>query len=94
MYKEETLFFSQDNIETLAHVIPTMDWIDNMLCSSASNPLNLAVKAALKFAHKLMDKFYSKTDLSNIYCIAMGTLIIHFSYFTLTLHFNQSFIPN
>ena len=94
MYKEATLFFSQDNVETIAHIIPTMDRIDNMLHTSASNPLNLAVKVALKFARKLMDKYYSKTDVSNVYHITMGVLHVHLSHFTLTLPFGQSFIPN
>jgi L-ascorbate metabolism protein UlaG (beta-lactamase superfamily) len=72
MYKDTTLFFSQDNVVTIAHVVPTMDHIDVMLSNSATKLLNLAVKHALLFAHKLMDKYYSKTDLSNVYCIAMG----------------------
>jgi hypothetical protein len=74
MYKDATLFFSQDNVVTIANVVPTMDRIDDMLSSSAKTPLNPAVKHALTFARKLMDKYYSKTDLSNVYRIAMGML--------------------
>jgi hypothetical protein len=74
MYKDATLFFSQDNVVTITNVIPTMDRIDAMLSSSAKMPLNPAVKHALTFARKLMDKYYSKTDLSNVYRIAMGML--------------------
>jgi len=73
MYKEATLFFSRDDISTIAHVIPTMDGIDAMLRDSALEPLAPSVKHALSFARKLMDKYYSKTDLSNVYRIAMGT---------------------
>jgi hypothetical protein len=72
IYQDATLFFSQDNVVTIAHVVPTMDCIDAMLSNSATKLLNLAVKHALLFARKLMDKYYLKTDLSNVYCIAMG----------------------
>ena len=72
MYKDTMLFFSQDNVVTIAHVVPTMDCINVMLSNSAMKPLNAAVKHALLFACKLMDKYYLKTDLSNVYSIAMG----------------------
>ena len=29
MYKEGTIFFSQDSVAMITHVIPTMDQIDN-----------------------------------------------------------------
>jgi hypothetical protein len=72
LYKDATLFFSKDNVETIAHVIPTMDRIDNMLKDSMTEPLTPAVKHALKFARQLMNKYYARTDLSNVYRIAMG----------------------
>ena len=74
MYKEGTVFFSQDAVSTIAHVIPTMDQIKAMLSDSATEPLSPSVKHALSFAQKIMDKYYSKTDLSNVYRIAMGML--------------------
>ena len=72
MYKDATLFFSKDNVVTIANVVPTMDRIDKMLSVSAATSLIPPVKHALTFARKLMDKYYSKTDLSNVYCISMG----------------------
>jgi hypothetical protein len=72
MYKEATVFFSQDSVSTIAHVIPTMDRIEAMLSSSSTEPLSPSVKHALSFARTIMDKYYSKTDLSNVYRIAMG----------------------
>lgn len=72
MYKDATLFFSQDNAVTIANVVPTMDRIDQMLNDSAATPLHPAVKHALAFGRKLMNKYYSKTDLSNVYRIAIG----------------------
>ena len=56
----------------IAHVIPTMDRIEAMLSSSSTEPLLPSVKHALSFARTIMDKYYSKTDLSNVYRIAMG----------------------
>jgi len=44
-----------------------------MLSSSVAELLAPSVKHALMFAHKIMDKYYLKTDLSNVYQIAMGT---------------------
>ena len=76
MYKETTLFFSQDAIATISHVIPTMDRIDTMLSSSSTEPLSPSVKYTLSFAWKIMDKYYSKTDLSNVYRIAMGMFLM------------------
>ena len=57
----------------IAHIIPTMDQIDAMLKDSVLEPLSPSVKHVLSFACKLMDKYYSKTDLSNVYRIAMDT---------------------
>jgi len=72
MYKNATLFFYQDNAVTITNVVPMMDRIDAMLSSSAMTPLAPAIKHALTFACWLMDKYYSKTDLSNMYHITMG----------------------
>ena len=76
MYKDVTLFFSQDIVATMAHVIPTMDWIDAMLSGSFTEPLLFSVKHALSFAWKHMDKYYLKTALSNVYQIAMGVFLM------------------
>ena len=58
MYKEATLFFSQDAIAMIAHVIPTMDQINMMLSSSSTELLLPFVKHALSFVWKIMDKYY------------------------------------
>lgn len=72
MYKDATLFFSQDATLTIVHVIPTMDCLDSMLSEDNPNPLSLSVKHALKFACTIINKYYSKMDLSNVYRIVMG----------------------
>ncbi|KAF8222681.1 hypothetical protein L208DRAFT_1522161 [Tricholoma matsutake] len=57
MYKDVMLFFSQDATLTIAHVIPTMDFLDLMLNDDNPNPLSLSVKHMLKFAHTIINKY-------------------------------------
>jgi hypothetical protein len=61
-----TLFFSQDTISTIMHVIPTMDRIDALLNNTAAEPLSLSVKHVLAFARQIINRYYSKTDLLNV----------------------------
>ncbi|KAF8232976.1 hypothetical protein L208DRAFT_1269262, partial [Tricholoma matsutake] len=72
IYKEATMFFSGDTQMMIVHVIPTMDCIDTLLKSLNPQPLSLSVKWALKFAHAIINKYYSKVDLLNVYCITIG----------------------
>ena len=72
IYKDATLFFSQDTVSSITNVIPTMDRIDALLSDVPAEPLSQSVKHALTFARKSINKYYSKTDLSNVYRIAMG----------------------
>jgi len=85
------LFFSQDDAVTIANVVPTMDQINAMLSSSATTPLAPAVKHTLTFACQLMNKYYSKTDLSNVYHIAMGMYSLVFIACILSQLMRQSF---
>ena len=87
IYKEGTLFFSQDTAATIAHVIPTMDRIDTILRCTGPTALDCSVKHAVVFARNLLDKYYSKTDLSNVYRIAMGEP--SFNYHLLVSHPQQ-----
>jgi hypothetical protein len=55
-----------------------MDRIDQMLTTSRQDTaLNPAVAAALINAKRVMNKDYSKTDLSYVYRIAMSTSHLH-----------------
>jgi hypothetical protein len=74
IYKDATLFFSQDQVSTIANGIPTMDLIDSLLSDAATEPLSSSVKHVLTFTHKSINKYYSKTDLSNVYRITMGMI--------------------
>ena len=60
-------------------VIPAMDHIDSVLATNAiDDRYCLAIKAALTIGKKTLNHYYSKTNLSNIYWIAMGTFTIYF----------------
>ena len=54
------------------NVIPIMDHIDNLLSDSAKQPLTPSIKYALCFTQASINKYYSLSDNSNIYRIAMG----------------------
>jgi hypothetical protein len=75
IYKDATLFFSQDKVSSIANVIPTMDRIDALLSRAPVEPLSPSVKHALQFARTSINKYYSKTDLSIVYRIAMGMFL-------------------
>ncbi|KAJ7697117.1 ribonuclease H-like domain-containing protein, partial [Mycena metata] len=70
--KDLTLKFSQEGVATIAHVIPAMDKIENMLETEADDKkLSPAIKSALKKGQKIMNSYYTKTDQSYAYRIAM-----------------------
>ncbi len=58
---------------TVASVIPAIDKIDMILASKAeAHNYTPAVKAALKLGQQTLNRYYSKTDNSEIYRIAMS----------------------
>jgi hypothetical protein len=52
-----------------------MDLINKVLTASSDLPyeFSLAIRAALTFGKKTMDKYYNKADQSEVYRIAMST---------------------
>lgn len=67
------MFFSRST-PNLAKVIPAMDHIDEHLTASALNSkYHPAIQAALAVGKKLLDKYYTMTDQSEVYRIAMST---------------------
>ena len=55
-------------------VIPAMDHIDQHLATAATNPsYPHALKAALSIGKKTLNRYYDKTDQSEVYRIAMDT---------------------
>ena len=70
-YKKATLFFSQDGASVVA-VILAMDKLNNHLNPATKKPYHPAIQAAVKLARNKLNWYYSMTDLSSAYQIAMG----------------------
>jgi hypothetical protein len=70
LYKSATLFFSQDSASAAA-VIPAMDRITNHLNHQTGKAYHPSLAAAMRLARKKLDRYYSLTDSSTIYRIAM-----------------------
>lgn len=72
VFKDATLFFSRGT-PNLATVIPAMDMIDQCLTNDSLNrKLSAPIRSAIGLAKKTLNKYYTKTDLSEVYRIAMG----------------------
>jgi len=70
--KDATLFFSHST-PNLAMVIPAIDYINETFTNGTlDQTLDPAIKAAIGLAKKTLNRYYSLTDLSDLYCIAMG----------------------
>jgi hypothetical protein len=71
--KHATLFFSRST-PNLAKVIPVMDVINDRLTVKANDrSLSLAIRSSLGLAKKTLNRYYSRTDDSEAYRIAMST---------------------
>ena len=70
--KQAMLYFSRST-PNLATVIPVMDHIDHELASSSRNRAYLpSIRAATSLTKKTCNRYYSYTDKSEVYHIAMG----------------------
>ena len=63
-----------------------MDHINEHLTTAAINPhYSLAIKAALAIKKKALNRYYNKTDQSEVFRIAMGTFFHYIiSLYTIT----------
>ncbi|KAI0681600.1 hypothetical protein C8Q76DRAFT_589358, partial [Earliella scabrosa] len=70
--KEGTLLFSSGT-PNLAKVIPAMDIIDKKLRTAAesSHKYDSAIRFACSLAKRLLNKYYSLSDASKLYRLAM-----------------------
>ncbi len=67
-----TLQFSSDT-PCLASVILAMDKMHNELTAASQNTeYSPVLQVALRLGKKLLNKYYSLTNNSEVYCIAMG----------------------
>jgi len=56
-----------------------MDKLDGHLNPHTKKPYHPAIRVAIRLARKKLNRYYSLTDLSSVYRIAMGKSI-HFSF--------------
>jgi len=76
IFKDTTLFFSRDGSPNIASVIPAMDHIDNHLATAAIDRVySPAIRAALALGKWTLNRYYDRTDHSEIYRIAMSMLL-------------------
>ncbi|KIK39708.1 hypothetical protein CY34DRAFT_88720, partial [Suillus luteus UH-Slu-Lm8-n1] len=75
--KDATLYFSRGT-PNLAMVIPAMDHIDTMFTNGIvqNKHFNPAIRTALGLAKCTLNRYYSCTDSSVVYRIAMGRCFI------------------
>lgn len=74
IFKDATTFFSQGRVPNLAAVIPAIDHIDAHLTTASRDEAKFSrpIRIACGLAKKTLDKYYSLTDNSISYRIAMG----------------------
>jgi hypothetical protein len=83
VFKDVTLYFSSEKHCTITQIIPTMAKIDDIITATvvSSTPstgapnkhvIHGSIKSALKLAKKVTNKYYSATDKSKVYRVAMG----------------------
>ena len=80
--KDATLFFSRAT-PNLAVVIPAMDEIDRRFNDVLKKPtIDLSIKSAVRLALATLNCYYSLTDASEVYRIAMSTLTALYCWFS------------
>lgn len=73
MFNDATHFFSRHKISNLTTVIPAMDRLDECLTNAMiSSKYSPAIRAAIRMGKQTLNRYYSKTDYSELYRIAMG----------------------
>ena len=88
-YKRATLFFSQDSA-SVAAIIPAMDKLDNNLNPNTKTTYHPAILAAMKLACRKINRYYSITDASSVYRMAMGALSCSIFIMQLIILFSSS----
>ena len=72
IFKDATLFFSRGT-PSIPTVIPAMDHIDEHLTTAATSArYSIAIKAVLALGKCTLNRYYKKTDHSEVFRIAMG----------------------
>ncbi|KAF9510259.1 hypothetical protein BS47DRAFT_1300392, partial [Hydnum rufescens UP504] len=72
IFKQATLLFSVKDTPNLANVIPVMDSIDSALSlSNTEKKYNDSICLSVSLARQTLNRYYSKTDTSDTYQVAM-----------------------
>ena len=70
--KDATLYFSHST-PNLAMVIPVMDHIDQVLSTHSHNKKFLpSIRSGVSLGRETLNRYYSRTDQSEVYHIAMS----------------------
>lgn len=78
IFFDATSFFSMKKECHLSTVIPAMDHIETLLASSIVNAeYSTSINRALELGQKTLNRYYSLTDGSSTYRIAMGNPYFH-----------------
>lgn len=76
--KDATLLFSRKT-PNLASVIPAMDHIDQVFTNQSLDPaIDPPIRSAIIRAKHTLNRYYTMTDWSNAYRIAMGIQFLSF----------------
>src|SRR5260370_16109876 len=72
VFKATMLLFSKKGTSNLCDILPAMESIEDTLSSNIKNTkFHPSIRAALQLAQKTLNHYYTKTDLSMAYHIAM-----------------------
>jgi hypothetical protein len=79
IFKDATMFFSHDGTLNIATIIPMIDHINKVLATNAlDDQFSISIKVALSMGKRTLNRYYSKTDLSDVYRVAMSMLLLGF----------------
>jgi hypothetical protein len=77
IFKDATTFFLRSKISNLTVVIPAMDHLDKHLATALTGmQYSLSIRSAICIGIKTLNKYYSKTDQSELYHIVMGKCFV------------------
>jgi hypothetical protein len=84
IFKDATLFFLCDT-PNIAMVIPAMDHLDKHLTNAALNPkYPMSIKATIAIGKKTLNRYYDKTDHSEVFRIAIDIVSFIILFLSLT----------
>ncbi|KAI1783384.1 hypothetical protein LXA43DRAFT_903690 [Ganoderma leucocontextum] len=93
-FKDATSYFESEGSPNLAKVIPAIDQLDKFLTTaSGSTKFDHPIQVACELAKKTLNTYYSRTDMSKTYRIAMGMCPFISLIVRMLLTFADSYAP-